>query len=492
MEGIDAADRLPHAEAGRLVRQALAFGPDAAGLPAPEIALRKWTLPWRPIEIAWRVALQLPDELDAPAELGSRTSCSRITRCARGSSTSTPSTTRSTSCPTSTRAGRRSRPTRAPALEVLLEGRVDEALLQRLRDRPLIAQALGGFTPALTMLDQNLQLPVADPDGSPLDAEFVARVAAGVGDQARFAPVPDNPFAPMRGGRFRITALRLVDEFGRWRDVDTSAIVVSETIPRRRGRNAASAAPDPACPARLPLADRGPHRDRGIARAGRAARSAAGWCPTASTTGSCSTTATGPRSAASPPAPATDAAAMVRRARHDDATGTVEDALVGRNDVIAGFARSLAERGAGYLQRVLPRRGRDARARSPPAFAAADQALAVLVGEPLVLVQAELDLSLLGLPSIDMSLRALRATSATGDPLQRTDEGITQVRFPRPARQPARGRRRAHRLLPAARRRNGAGLRPFYADRRGDHDAIHGRPRTRITSSRIPTPRRSR
>ena len=105
-------------------------------------------------------------------------------------------------------------------------------MLRRLRARPLIAQALGGFTPALAMLDQNLQLPVADPDGSPLEAELVARVAAGVADQARFAPVPDNPFAPIRGGRFKLTALRLVDEFGRWREVDTSDIVVSETIPR--------------------------------------------------------------------------------------------------------------------------------------------------------------------------------------------------------------------------------------------------------------------
>ena len=81
VEGLEAADRLPHPAAGRLAaRRGVA---DAAGLPEPGIALRKWDLPWRPIEIAWRVALQLPTSWTRPRS-SARTSCSRTTSCGRG------------------------------------------------------------------------------------------------------------------------------------------------------------------------------------------------------------------------------------------------------------------------------------------------------------------------------------------------------------------------------------------------------------------------
>ena len=155
----------------------------------------------------------------------------------------------------------------------------------------------------------------------------------------------------------------------------------------------------------------------------------------------------------------------------NDPTGTVEDALVGRNDVIAGFARSLVEHGAGYLQAFCATVA-TAHASIAPRFAAADQALAVLVGEPLVLVQAEIDLLLLGLPSIDLSFRALRDDIGAEDPLQRTDKGITQVRFPvLLGNPPAVDDGLIGFYLPRA---DGAGadFNRFYATARGDHDAI--------------------
>ena len=53
----------------------------------------------------------------------------------------------------------------------------------------------------------------------------------------------------------------------------------------------------------------------------------------------------------------------------------------------------------------------------------------MLLGTPLALVQAEFDLSLLGLPLIDMSFGALRDDVGSADPLQRADRGVPGIRF---------------------------------------------------------------
>ena len=64
----------------------------------------------------------------------------------------------------------------------------------------------------------------------------------------------------------------------------------------------------------------------------------------------------------------------------------------------------------------------------------------MLLGTPLALVQAELDLSLLGLPLIDMSFAALRGDIATTDPLRRADRALTARALRRPAGKPDRAR----------------------------------------------------
>ena len=64
----------------------------------------------------------------------------------------------------------------------------------------------------------------------------------------------------------------------------------------------------------------------------------------------------------------------------------------------------------------------------------------MLLGNPLALVQAELDLTLLGLPLIDMSLaRAARRTSAPRTRSPAPTAASTRVRFGVRLGQPARG-----------------------------------------------------
>jgi hypothetical protein len=93
-----------------------------------------------------------------------------------------------------------------------------------------LSQALGGLNDALLMRRLTRQLPIADPLGFPGYQEFAARVAEAVGDATRHAPHPLSDFNPIRAGALRIRRLRIVDNFGRARDVDTDNVVTTTRL----------------------------------------------------------------------------------------------------------------------------------------------------------------------------------------------------------------------------------------------------------------------
>ena len=423
--GFEALTQLTHPEAGQLTRLGAFGDPAANGLPEPAIALRAWSVPWRPVELAWRVALQLPDELDSGRPLERDVVLKNYTLRER--------TLDFDPCDDGFDGMADEYEGRAPlaanatvALETQLGKVLDaEDLLAQLAAKPLVAQSLGGFTQALGMLDQGLQLPVRDPYGSPLDAAFVQRVADAVAGEGNVGPLPDNPFAPLRCGRFTLSALRLVDEFGRWRDIDldTAGLAVSETIPRDdkgllpplrltqasqlrwrwriagQAHTEASAAPDGSPICGWVVTNR---LDNGIVLYDRDGSAIARFVP--GPDGTRADTAPGP------------------------GRTTLEAALARANPVSAGLARSLLENGPSYLEALI--RTFDAtRATIAPPLTSADREIAVLLGTPLALVQAEFDLSLLGLPLIDMSFGALRDDVGSADPLQRADRGVPGIRF---------------------------------------------------------------
>jgi hypothetical protein len=78
----------------------------------------------------------------------------------------------------------------------------------------LLAQSLSGFNEALLMQKQSLQLPVSDPLGFADYQPFTDAVRVVVGRSNRTAPQPHNDFNPIRTGFLKINQLRLVDTFG--------------------------------------------------------------------------------------------------------------------------------------------------------------------------------------------------------------------------------------------------------------------------------------
>ncbi|WP_127529486.1 hypothetical protein [Paenibacillus kobensis] len=100
---------------------------------------------------------------------------------------------------------------------------------KKLTDAPMLAQALSGFHHALRMGKQSIQMEVFDPMADDFKAAFDARVAAGVLDENETAPQPINAYNPIRAGAARLTALRLIDAFGRMHELDLSTVRISQS-----------------------------------------------------------------------------------------------------------------------------------------------------------------------------------------------------------------------------------------------------------------------
>ncbi|MDA0162830.1 hypothetical protein OM076_21330 [Solirubrobacter ginsenosidimutans] len=374
---------------------------------------RPWKLPWRPVELAWRVSVQLRRELDTSAGLDPQVVLDHFAMPPDGFDLESDSVRYEALADEYT-----GRVLLAANASIGLERQIATAIEQRrydglegllgpLQQQPLLAQVLSGFTSALGMLAHQLQLPVEDPQGSPLDAAFVTRVRDAIDAERRFSPLMHNPFAPLRTGRFELTELRLIDEFGRWRDVDVSAIAVAETVPTDPRRRSAVLPPlRLSQPAQLNFRwlDAGGtpilgwvvpnHLDDGLMFYDAEGRALGRLTPT------------------------------VDAPQWRVAPGAEVPAPAG---VIAELVASIDD--SAYL-RALGATLDAARALIAPAQTAADREVAVLVGSPLAVVQASFDLSLLGLPLIDMGIDALRADIARGDVRRRSDRALAGVRLP--------------------------------------------------------------
>jgi hypothetical protein len=94
----------------------------------------------------------------------------------------------------------------------------------------ILSQALSGFNDALLMHRQTMQLPVADPLGFADYQTFARQVSQAVQRSNRTAPLPLNDFNPIRAGAMEIRQLRLIDTFGRVKDLTWEHIITPETM----------------------------------------------------------------------------------------------------------------------------------------------------------------------------------------------------------------------------------------------------------------------
>ncbi|WP_166663923.1 hypothetical protein [Actinophytocola oryzae] len=304
-----------------------------------------------------------------------------------------------------------------PAERAADAGHVAIRALQELRGMNYLAQSLGGFNDALLMHRTTRQLPIADPLGFDDDRALAATVAAAVGTGNRSAPLPLNDFAPIRGGVLRLRRLRLVDTFGQVRDVPVDDALAAETMTTPGNPELVRLAPRLSQPARLVFRwlaadadiettehpDTSPicgwfspdHLDAGLAVHDASGRALGTIEPPAVWR----------------PAPGGTGAATVAGIVNDTLRRTVAAIL----RLGADFLTQLMSAVDGALDNIEP--------------AAADQHvdLAVLVGRPLALVRAALDLEVLGMPAVHQGWNQFRQDMAR---TTRDTDGFTRVAFP--------------------------------------------------------------
>ncbi|MCO6358760.1 hypothetical protein [Roseivirga pacifica] len=85
----------------------------------------------------------------------------------------------------------------------------------KLSGKHFIAQSIGGFNQALIQFMQNIQLPILDPLKFSDYDNFVAKVKSALQNVNPPSSDPNNIFVPLRAGALNLKAAQLVDHFGR-------------------------------------------------------------------------------------------------------------------------------------------------------------------------------------------------------------------------------------------------------------------------------------
>jgi len=93
-----------------------------------------------------------------------------------------------------------------------------------------LSQALGGLNEALLMHKQTRQLAIADPLGFADDQALTQAVNQAVQQSNTSAPQPQSDFNPIRSGVLKILRLRLVDTFGQAQDLTWQTVVATEQM----------------------------------------------------------------------------------------------------------------------------------------------------------------------------------------------------------------------------------------------------------------------
>jgi hypothetical protein len=93
-----------------------------------------------------------------------------------------------------------------------------QTVLDNVSGMPILAQELSGLNQSMLMREQILQMKVADPLANTFDQPFVAAIRDAVANESVYSPEFNGSFNPIRTGTLRIQALRLVDAFGLFKD----------------------------------------------------------------------------------------------------------------------------------------------------------------------------------------------------------------------------------------------------------------------------------
>lgn len=306
-------------------------------------------------------------------------------------------------------------------------------LIEKLEALPLLSQNLSGFNDALLMRKQVLQMKVTDPLAqTDILHQFTEELRTAIGGANDVAPLPSNLFIPLREGAFQIRELRLVDNWGRTRELQQATmngqVVVAEALKpppeavdgQEIPPNLAYVAPRVVQPTRLNF--------RWISAVHPGSEAGA--------------------YAADSPICGYVVPNFLDQSLHAFDANGVGLGVIGRtNDELAWkpfpgrnittvpnphlerLVNSIIEHGVNYLADLLETARKSIVATQPENYAQFD-GMPLLVGRPLALVRATMTLNLKGLPAIDNSWNSRQAEYRRTSRIASPTMGFDDIRFP--------------------------------------------------------------
>lgn len=281
-----------------------------------------------------------------------------------------------------------------------------------------LSQSLGGFNEALLMRRRTMQLDLADPLGFDDQRPFTEAVGKAVGPTNTVAPLPLNDFLPVRAGALKLLRLRLVDTFGRVRELDCSNLITTEKLKDADSPYPVTLPPRLAQAARLNFRWLSAEGDEQEMNDHPATTPVCGWLLPNNLDGSLMVYDNAGRALGS----------VNQQAEWQPAPG--DDQPIGVEQIANQHLRKLVAYllacGRAFVQDFLGALDNAAENIEPENFAQ-HQDIALLMGRPLALVRASLNLELQGAPVAHQGWNHFRQDMRR---YRRDDTGFTHVRFP--------------------------------------------------------------
>jgi hypothetical protein len=283
-----------------------------------------------------------------------------------------------------------------------------------------LSQALGGFNEALLMRRQTLQLPIADPLGFDDYRAFSETVATAVMGSNTSAPQPLWDFNPIRNGALRLLQLRLVDSFGQVKALDCSQVQTTEALKTLPDPSLVALPPRLVQPAQLDFRWLAANSDDQEMNDHPATTPICGWLLPNNLDNSLMVY---------------DNQGKVQgvikaTGQETDWRGPADQPPVARNDIANAHLRRLVgyllDQSPDFLDHFLTALDSSLANIDPENFAQhAD--LALLIGRPIALVRAMLNLELQGLPAVHQAWNNFRQDLVR---TSRDTDGFLGVQFP--------------------------------------------------------------
>ncbi|HEY0737444.1 MAG TPA: hypothetical protein VGD69_21175, partial [Herpetosiphonaceae bacterium] len=285
-----------------------------------------------------------------------------------------------------------------------------------------LSQSLGAFNEALLMRRQVMQLDIADPLGFAQYQHFTETVRQLVGKSNWSAPHPANDFNPIRSGTMKIRHLRLVDTFGQVKDLACDHIIAAEELTVPTSPDWIWLPPRLTQPARLNVRWLSASQGDVEMSDDPATTPICGWVlPNNLDTSLMIYDNQGHALGLITPGSRAQVA-WLPAPGHTDAPNA--DAIPNRH--LRTMVRYLTERGPAFLTNFLTTLN-TALTNIDPETSAQQQDLALLMGRPIALVRAALNLELQGLPAVHQAWNAFRQDLRRKT---RDTDSFTQVEFP--------------------------------------------------------------